>query len=195
MTAKLLEAGLPMFNGLFCAMLTEYTSQGIASKMFEEGLQLFSEAWTKQLESLSTQKNSSPKFESKRKTEDAKRQSKESHLISPPSKNAQTNKHLNHNNINQQKLRSQGVGLLKPKDQKGDCLPQSLSSLHKAPETTSKSPQLIGICHGKRSVHYYKLNGFQELFHIDYNDEGFSFTVFVLALDLKKRGVPSHSQT
>jgi len=192
-TTRLLKAGLPMWNGLFCAMLPEYTSQGIGSKMFERGVQLFSGAWKKQLNHLSTQKISSPKLTKKQSTEDNKSTSKENQLILA-SKKSQTAGISKPNTNNCHTCSSNSIDSSKPQQQKGSFESCGFLSTVKTKERTLTTQVLIAISHGERAAHFYKMNGFQNLFHTEYADEGISFKVNVFALDpLKRLGVAQNS--
>ena len=158
-----------MWNGLFCAMLPEYTSQGLASKMFDKGMQLFSGVWMEQLQYLRSQKLSSPKLDSRNAAKKLEKPPKEINVNSL-STNIQSCSVSKNIATSQQALHSNGVLTTKS---------SSNPSLN--------SPLIVGICHGERSSNFYKVNGFHHKFAVTYTDEGDSFDVNVFVFDPQQR--------
>ena len=162
-TARALHTGVPMWNGIFIAILPEYTAQGFATRMFNNGIRILSGVWTNQ------QKKSGVI-----KTE---KQAQDVPCVNKLSTGGANDKPTTTLFSAQMARQTTGID--------ADLLLKKLSSAQATskPVTKAITPLLLGVCHSEKSKHFYTINGFKKVSETLYSDQQCTFPVSVYICD------------
>uniref|UniRef100_F6XPN3 N-acetyltransferase domain-containing protein n=2 Tax=Ciona intestinalis TaxID=7719 RepID=F6XPN3_CIOIN len=175
---KLSGSRIPMWNGLFCAMLPEHTSRGLGSSLYKEAIKIMAEYWLKK------------SIQQKKETQDTGN-GFFSRLFSGNGSN-----YLHYFTLlNHRKLpTAQAVSIKSAEPERCTKSPQNKSTLHKSMKEmmgNPTAPVVIAISHSEKAAHFHEANGFHPITRLPYFDpveETPPFYTHVLVLDPFRTG-------